>query len=380
MAKPHAVDHSLILDPPLFELAILYTDSVVVGVRGDLDALTAPALSASIGALVDTGHNNVVLDLAAVEFMGAAGLGVVAAASNQLRPTGGTIAIRSPSSSTRRLFDIAGMLDWLDDDVPAALWTSSPERQRLSESEAATATAPMMVAGASTAGVSMAPLSRDVANVALRLITALAAAMVTGADGVSVTLRHHGTLSTVGASDDKIAEMDRDQYATGEGPCLSATAEGHSFHVESSATETRWPQFMPRAIEGGIASILSTPLIVADLPVGALNMYSNSERAFGAHEQELAALFAGHAAGVVEAAAVGQTVEDVAARLLDALRSREVIAHAEGAFMNEQGISATAAASDLRRTARQRTMTVRALAASIMASAARDDSTGEARR
>jgi GAF domain-containing protein len=85
---------------------------------------------------------------------------------------------------------------------------------------------------------------------------------------------------------------------------LAAAAEGRWFHVESLAEENRWPEFIPRAIEGGIASILSTPLMVATRPVGALNIYSNAERAFRPAEQELAALFATQASGILTDAGV----------------------------------------------------------------------------
>jgi len=99
--------------------------------------------------------------------------------------------------------------------------------------------------------------------------------------------------------------MDRDQYATGQGPCLAAAGEGHWFHVESMADEARWPDFVPRARAGGIGSVLSTPLMAnAGGSVGALNIYSRTERAFGPPEQELAALFATQASRILASAGV----------------------------------------------------------------------------
>ena len=71
---------------------------------------------------------------------------------------------------------------------------------------------------------------------------ALARVTVGGADGVSVSLRRRGELTTVAASDETVSGMDRDQYATGEGPCVSASTEGHWFHVESVDDERRWPR------------------------------------------------------------------------------------------------------------------------------------------
>jgi len=106
----------------------------------------------------------------------------------------------------------------------------------------------------------------------LEVVTALAQATVGGADGASVSLARHGRIGTVAATDETVAQMDRDQYATGQGPCLAAAGEGHLFHVESVDEEWRWPDFVPRARTGGIGSILSTPLrATADQSVGALS-------------------------------------------------------------------------------------------------------------
>jgi anti-anti-sigma factor len=380
MVESRLVAFEPLEDVPLFELAIRFsTGAVVVSVRGEVDLVTAPGLRALINVFADAGHTDVVLDLGALDFMDAAGLRVIATASARLRPDGGALAIRSPSSMVRKILDLTGMLDLVESGSPTTL-SRAPEHRPVSESGAATAAPSTAVTAQSPVGVTVLPAASDVVDAALRLVTALARDVVGGADGVSVTLRRHGKLSTVAASNDKIAEMDRDQYATGEGPCLSAAAEGHAFHVESLTEETRWPRFIPRALQDGIASILSTPLIVADRPVGALNIYSNTEWAFGPHDQELAALFASQASGILAAAGAEQTVDEVAERLRHALFAREVIAQAQGAMMTRQGISADAAYAHLRRSARQQTLTVQAHAAAIMAAASRDDLIGQAGR
>ena len=381
MVDSRAVASQPIADDPLFELAIRFSPgAVVVGVRGELDPLTAPGLRALINALADAGHTDVVLDLVTLEFMDAAGLGVIAAASARFRLDGGALTIRSPSSMVRRILDLTGMLDLVESGARASRSLFGPGHRPVDASAAVTSAPPAVVAVPPSVGVAVLPATIDVIDAALRLVTALAHVVVGGAGGVSVTLRRHGRLCTVAASNEQIAEMDRDQYATGEGPCLSAAAEGHSFHVESLAEETRWPRFVPRAIEDGIASILSTPLMVADRPVGALNIYSNVERAFGPHDQELAALFASQASGVLAAAMVEQTVDEVAERLRQALCAREVIAQAQGAIMARQGISADAAYASLRRSARRQTMSIGVQAAAIVAATSRGDLIGEAGR
>src|SRR5207249_1769805 len=57
--------------------------------------------------------------------------------------------------------------------------------------------------------VAAIPANEDVLDAALRLVVALARVTVTGADGVSVCLSRHGTLTTVAASDATVTGMDR---------------------------------------------------------------------------------------------------------------------------------------------------------------------------
>ena len=222
------------------------------------------------------------------------------------------------------------------------------------------------------ARVGSIPASRAVIDGALRLVTALVSETVEGADGVSVSLERHGGLITVAASNDTVRRMDDHQYGTGEGPCLAAAAEGHWFHIESLAEESRWPTFVPRAIGEGIASILSTPLMSTDRPLGALNIYSNTERAFGPRQQELVALFATQASGILVDAGADVTDEQLAERIIDALTARETIAHAQGVLMARENITAGAAAAKLHRAARTAAVTVLQHAADVVASTAQD--------
>lgn len=203
-------------------------------------------------------------------------------------------------------------------------------------------------------------------DAALRLVTSLARATVSGADGVSVTLMRSGEMATVAASDETVRRMDEHQYATSEGPCLAAAADGHSYHSDFLLEEERWPAFVPRAVEEGIASILSTPVLVSNLSVGALNIYSRTGGSFGPVEREVAALFAAHAADILGEVAVLD--EHHGLRITEALTAREVIAMAQGVHMARLGVSAEAAAGELYQAARAKEITVRAEALAVLSS------------
>ncbi len=210
--------------------------------------------------------------------------------------------------------------------------------------------------------------STEVVDAALSLVTALAARTLENADGVSVTLERHGRLMTVAASDEAILAMDGHQYDTGEGPCLAAREEGRWFYIESLDDETRWPSFVPLALEQGIHSILSSPLMTAQRPQGALNIYSNIDRAFDSRDQELAALFADQASKILTAAGITESDEQANQRFADALASRQTIARAEGMLMAGQDLTAAAAAAAMRSAARAAQQTVYAYAVELTGS------------
>lgn len=369
MAETHAVEQHPSDDVIALGFEVTYGSgpgSFALVVRGEIDGFTAPILAGLVGALIDGGRGDVVLDLSEVAFMDAAGLRVIVDSSNRLGVAGRTLTVRSPSAIVRRILEVTG-LDALIEarSVEVTANALGPE-QRKGDSSALVSATPSGLALGST--MSSLQAHRDVVDAALRLVTAVAQATVGGADGVSVSLTRHGQLATVAATDDTIAQMDRDQYATGEGPCVAAAAEGHWFHAESLDDEVRWPQFIPRAITGGIASILATPLMVADRPVGSLNIYSNTPHAFDAKAQELAALFAGQASGVLAEARPDQTAEEAAQQLRHGLTVRESIAQAQGVIM-AGGASAEAAYADLRHAARRGDVTVAERAQEILANA-----------
>ena len=219
--------------------------------------------------------------------------------------------------------------------------------------------------------------STDMVDAALRLVTALADATVTNADGVSVTLERHGRLMTVAASNDKVLTMDHHQYETGEGPCLDAKAQGHWFYTDSLADETRWPAFVPLALGQGIHSILSSPLKTSDRAQGALNMYSTTPQAFGEREQELAALFADQASQILTAAGQDATDEATTQPFADALKARKLIHQAQGVIMARDRVTADDASGSLLRDARSGNVTVLAFATELVGSLRSDPGTSQ---
>lgn len=342
---------------------------VVVAVRGEVDILTAPELGAIVDAVLDLGHQSVVLDLAELDFMDASGLRVIARAARVLRPSGSVMTVRSPSAMVRRLLDLVGLAEVVRLEPPEAEGAGLRRSERSVVSSEIPAAVDSDLSVRTLKSMMSFPADRDVVDGALRLVVALARATVGGADGASVSLRRHGRLATTAASDQTVSDMDADQYDTGEGPCVDASVEGRWFHASSVATETRWPAFTPRARALGINAILSSPLLTRDGPVGALNIYSRTAAAFTPADQSLASVFAAEASAILANAALGDTDGQLDGHLAVALRSRQMVALAQGMIMQRDHVSADAAYAVLQRSSRGTGMPLKDRAAQIVASA-----------
>jgi anti-anti-sigma factor len=346
-----------------FEVGISFTgpDTVVL-VAGEVDVATAPELGAILDGVINRHRQNVVLDLSQCVFLDASGLGIMVRAVNQLRLrfSEGTLTIRSSSLMVRRILRVTGVDQLVIVEAPAV--NSGLGREQLMRT-----TKPNVAISADTALTQMRqitaiPAADDVVDSALRLVVALAKATVPHADGVSVSLSRHGQLTTVAASDRTILDMDADQYSTGQGPCVDASIEGRWFHAASLSDETRWPAFTPLAQTLGINAILSNPLVARDRSIGALNIYSRTAGAFRDEDQQLAAVFATEASAVLTHAGLEVTDEQLALGLTEALRSREVIAQAQGILMNRNRLDAAAGHAFLRNFSRSTNRPIRQLA------------------
>lgn len=333
-----------------------------VAVGGDLDVVSAPSLAGTLSALLDDGYSEVVVDLGAVTFMDARGAAVFVRVAERAASAGTTLMLRSTPAGVRRALDVtevSSLLVYDESALPPDLAV---------EGEALQSPPPSVDVSAQTAlQIPMTRPSTDVIDAALRLVTTLAGATLTNADGVSVTLERHGRLMTVAATDDAVKTMDQHQYDTGEGPCLDAKAEARWFYTESLAHETRWPSFVPLALEQGIHSILASPLMTHERPQGSLNIYSSTDKAFGTHEQELAALFAAQASEILTTADEAVTEEQSNQRFTEALEARQAIHQAQGVIMNRDQLDAAKAIASMMSAARSNGTTVVVEALAIIA-------------
>ncbi len=123
-------------------------------------------------------------------------------------------------------------------------------------------------------------------------VAQLAVRAVPGADGAGLTLLHPDRPDTIVASAEFVRAVDDIQYGLGQGPSITAAAEGITVRSGSLESDPQWPEFGPKVGRMGVHSVLSLPLITAGGVLGAMNVYARRPDAFDARAAELGELFA----------------------------------------------------------------------------------------
>src|SRR5919112_5563523 len=96
----------------------------------------------------------------------------------------------------------------------------------------------------------------------LQTVADLAKTVLPGRPETSVSLLVKGNPTTVVSTGQLAVDVDERQYERGHGPCLHAARTGEFVFVTDTRTDTRWPDYMPRAAERGALSSMSVPLAI----------------------------------------------------------------------------------------------------------------------
>lgn len=87
----------------------LRDEFTIVGVSGELDVYTAPALEEVLADLVDEGATDLIVDLSSVDFMDSTGLGLLIKALKWIRERDGSLGIVVVTDKIRKVFQITGL-------------------------------------------------------------------------------------------------------------------------------------------------------------------------------------------------------------------------------------------------------------------------------
>ncbi|MGY1702961.1 ANTAR domain-containing protein [Geodermatophilus sp. SYSU D00697] len=175
----------------------------------------------------------------------------------------------------------------------------------------------------------------------LQTVADLAKTVMPGNPETSVTLLVEDKPTTVVWTDQLALDLDERQFERGHGPCLHAARTGELTLVADTRTDTRWRDYMPRAVEHGCLSSLSVPFLADEEAqvTGALNIYARHPDAFDADSRAVATRFAPYAAVAADNMHAYQSARDLAENLQAALDSRAVIDQAKGVLIERHKLT-----------------------------------------
>lgn len=182
-------------------------------------------------------------------------------------------------------------------------------------------------------------LTEDIAGDALSRLAEAVREVMPDTVGAGMSLFEAGGRTTSTASTRRVVqEADRLQYDLGEGPCLTAWAQGSPVRVDDVRRETRWPLWATAMGGLPVRACLSAPLLTPDRVIGTMKVYSSKPSAYTADSEQLLVRLAAPAAVILG----NLQPRDAAARLSeefrDALRRRDVINTAKGMLMADLGV------------------------------------------
>jgi GAF domain-containing protein len=218
----------------------------------------------------------------------------------------------------------------------------------------------------STFLVSDHSIADTLTRVAVLAVDAVPPAMFAG-----ITMMVDGRVATQTFTDPTSPEIDQAQYESGHGPCLDSFRQGSTIVVESLENDDRWPEFAAAALQHGVRSTMSLPLLSGESSMGALNFYAGAERAFGETEAQIGRLFAAQATVVLVNTQAYWGARLRTEHLEQALVGREVIDMAKGIIMNTTGCGPDEAFDVLVKQSQHANRKLRDIAADIVARAQR---------
>lgn len=214
-------------------------------------------------------------------------------------------------------------------------------------------------------------LSTESFVVLVQRVAELAVSTIEPVVTCGITLADLDRVLTVASADALADLLDERQYEFEQGPCLQALATGEVVDAPDLSVESRWENYPSIAMGHGIAAVLSLPLLVADKPIGVLNLYAGQAHAFGPRDRQLALLLAGQATIAVTAALRNYDEITLTDHLRIALESRSIIDQAIGIIIGQRRCTPVEAFAVLRAVSQRRHVKLRVVAAELVATTTR---------
>lgn len=206
----------------------------------------------------------------------------------------------------------------------------------------------------------------DEGDPALLRLSAFGVELVPGATGAAVTMTADGEAHTFAASDARIDELHRLQFASGQGPAVETLRYNEARHIRDTSNEERWPAFCRAAAQAGLYSLIALPLHTGQQPAGAVALYADRPGAFNGVAHDIALLFAAQGSMAVHNAQVYGVCREMVDNLQVALEARATIEQAKGVLHAKLAIAPGEAFELLRRSSQNTNQKVRVVAARLV--------------
>jgi GAF domain-containing protein len=163
-----------------------------------------------------------------------------------------------------------------------------------------------------------------------------------------------GDLRVMASSSEAMRLVELFELQSDEGPCLDCYRTGEPVVIEELATvSSRWPRFVPVALDAGFQSAQALPMRLRSAVIGALNLFRTHGGALDDADVLAAQAFADVATiAILQHRAVFEA-HVLNKQLNHALKSRIVIEQAKGVLAERAGLDMEQAFAQLRRYARQ---------------------------
>ncbi len=211
-------------------------------------------------------------------------------------------------------------------------------------------------------------LDVDQAASAVEQLARAARDMIGSAVGAGASLIDaSGACVSKGTTDRVAVIADELQYELGDGPCLTAWSSREKQRIDDTSQEARWPSWCPTALDLGLRSVLSVPMMYRGEAIGALKVYSVNPSAFSPHDERQLVLLADAAATLLGAAHDADAPKQLDAALKSALADRRNVETATGMLMERHGIDHDTAREQLLGMARHTKRPLAELARDVVA-------------
>ena len=179
-----------------------------------------------------------------------------------------------------------------------------------------------------------------------------------------------GVLSVMAASTAGTRELEAFQAQRAEGPCQDCYSTGRPVLISDlTQHRSRWPQFVPAALQAGLASVHAVPMRLHEHTFGALNLFGSIPGKLSDQDLSLAQALADVASVALVQDRTATDRDALNAQLQTALDSRVVIEQAKGLIAQSGNLGMDGAFAVLRRYARDHNMKLHDVAEAVVSRA-----------